>query len=263
MSAPMITLLTDFGRSDSYAGQMQAVIATVSPAARIIDLTHDIGPQNIVQAACVLADSVAACPPGTIHVVVVDPGVGSQRRAIAAEIGPWLFVAPDNGVLTAVQERWPLGRIVELTKPEYHRPGVSATFHGRDLFGPVAAHLANGVEIDHVGRELATPPVRVPLPKPLISDTQVSGEVLWSDHYGNLITNIREVELPNPTDFVRIGEQSARFVTCYAEGQPGELVALIGSSGRLEIASRDGSAAQVLSASPGSTVVISRNISQT
>lgn len=277
---PLITLLTDFGRQDTYVGQMHVVLAALAPQARVIDLTHEIPPQQRVQAAVVFADAVRVCPPGTIHVVVVDPGVGSARRAIAAEIGHWTCIAPDNGVLTAMLDDWPLHRAVELTDRRFHRAERSATFHGRDLFAPVAAHLANGVDLEELGPLLSEPLLRLPLPQPTLVGDTLHGTVLWQDRFGNLITNIRRTDLlaavdnvdpsephrlptgapttadgaaaaesaslstSSPRWQVEILDQLAQWVECYAAGADRQLLALFGSSERLELSVKNGSAAE-------------------
>lgn len=256
MSAtPVLTLLTDFGLQDTYVAQMHGVIAGIAPAARVIDLTHAIEPQNVMQGAVALVDAVAAFPDGTFHVVIVDPGVGSDRRAIAAEIGPWRFVGPDNGVFTGVLDRWPLHRAVSLTNPQFFRPEVSRTFHGRDIFVPVAAHWANGTPLESFGELVTDPLKRIDWPRPTVSPGQIEGEVMVVDHFGNLITNIQAMHLP-AGQTVEVQTQPfiiGPIVDCYAD-QPGRLMALIGSSGRLEIARGNHSAAQTLQLGVGAKV---------
>ncbi len=255
MSQRMITLLTDFGRTDTYVGQMHAVIASIAPAVRVVDLTHDIAPQNIVHGGLMLEDAVEACPPGTIHVAVVDPGVGSQRKAIAAEVGPWIFVGPDNGLFTAVLARWPLGAAVELTERRFHRETRSNTFHGRDVFAPTAAHLANGASLVSLGSALLTPLIQTPIPQPCREPHRTTGEVLWVDHFGNLVTNLRREHLHRSGGRISLPTASdLPLVACYADGPEESLFALFGSSGRLEIAVRNGSAAARLKAGAGTIV---------
>lgn len=254
MSTRIVTLLTDFGLSDSYVGQMRVAMLSIAPQLSLVDLTHAIEPQNILHGACVLEDAVEVCPAGTIHVVIIDPGVGSARRPIAAEIGDWIFVAPDNGVLTAVLDRWPCQRVVTLSNARYRRSIQSATFHGRDLFGPAAAYLAMGTPLTELGPILSDPLQRITLPQPQSCQEGVAGEVLWSDHYGNLVTNLRRTHIRRQDCIRWETGQTMRLVTCYAEGAAGEIVALFGSSGRLEIAQCRGSARQALSAQPGMRV---------
>jgi S-adenosylmethionine hydrolase len=257
MSAPPITLLTDFGLQDTYVAQMHGVIARIAPHVRVIDLTHGVLPQNRIQAAILLADSVPAFPAGTIHVFVVDPGVGSDRRMIAAEIGDWRFVGPDNGVLTAVLDRWPMQRAVSLTNPQYFGAQRSRTFHGRDVFSPVAAHWANGVPLTTFGAAIPDALVRLNLPQPTGGERHIDGEVLYVDRFGNLITNILGDRLP-PTSAVdvTVGPHAiGPVVGCYAD-RPSEPMALLGSSGRVEIAVGNGSAADRLQLSAGAVVRI-------
>lgn len=255
MSIPLITLLTDFGRTDTYVGQMHCVLAVLAPQARVVDLTHEIAPQKILQGAVILQDAVSVAPEGAIHVAVVDPGVGSTRRGLAARIGPWWFVGPDNGLFTAVMETWPCTDVVQLDRPEFHRPLVSATFHGRDVFCPAAAALANGVPLQKIGSSLSTPPVLLNLPKPELSGKHLTGCVLWKDHFGNLITNIQRSHLSGRVQDIAVGQISGvRLVDCYADAATDELVALWGSSGRLEIAVRGGSAAAVTGLNAGAEI---------
>lgn len=255
---PPITLLTDFGLVDTYVGQMRGVILGVCPGAPIVDLTHAVEPQNILHGAVLLADAVAAFPPETIHVAVVDPGVGTARRAIAAEIGPWRFVAPDNGLLTGVLERWECRRLVELARPEFRRSHVSATFHGRDVFAAVAAHWARGIDLSEFG-PARSDLVRLPWPRPIRTGDQLRGQVLYADRFGNLITNILQAdlhELPPPLTIEAAGRVLRDVRRCYGDVALGEWAALVGSSGRLEIVVNGGSAAQDAPAAAGTEVVI-------
>ena len=186
---PIIALLTDFGTRDHYAGTMKAVALGICPDATLVDITHDIAAHDVLGGALELAASYRYFPAGTIFLVVVDPGVGSSRRGIAAEAGDYRFVAPDNGVLTLVLDEAPPRKVVELTERRYARPTVSRTFEGRDRFAPAAAWLAKGVELTAFGRPAGTV-MRLDIPQPLISDDELSGEVLRVDRFGNLITNI-------------------------------------------------------------------------
>lgn len=252
-----ITLLTDFGHRDTYVGEMHAVITGIAPQARVIDLTHEVAPQNVLQGAIFLANAVESCPAGTIHVAVVDPGVGSDRAAIAVQAGAWTFVAPDNGLLTVVLQRYPLLAAVELTNTTYHRSYVSATFHGRDIFCPVAAHLANGVAWENLGAGITRPLHQIPIPVPKVMAGQLRGEVLWIDHFGNLVTNLEASLLSDTMTSVRVhGDSLIPRVRCYADVAVGQPLALIGSSGRLEIAIRNGSAATTFSAQVGEIMTL-------
>lgn len=264
MIRPCISLLTDFGLQDSYVGQMKGVIASINPAAIVIDVTHGIPPQQILQAAVTLSDAIDSFPPRTIHLVVVDPGVGSQRRAIAAEIGDHRFVCPDNGLLSVLLQRIPLQRAVCLDQPRWWRPAVSGTFHGRDLFAPVAAAWSLGHDLSEFGSPIVQPLQELTLPECRIdrlddASTVIEGQVVMVDHYGNLITNIPRGAIPADASQVTVQitiRQVSGFVHCYADRRSGECVALFGSSGRLELAIVNGSAANELQAGVGAVVVV-------
>ena len=189
MSRPVVALLTDFGTRDHYAGTMKAVILGICPDVTLVDITHDIPPHDVLTAALELAASYKYFPAGTIFLVVVDPGVGSARRGIAADTGDHRFVAPDNGVLTAVLRESPARRIVELTERRYARPTVSRTFEGRDRFAPAAGWLAKGVDLSALGRSAGTIH-QLSIPAPSVTDDLLAGEVLRVDRFGNLVTNI-------------------------------------------------------------------------
>lgn len=258
MLTPPITLTTDFGLSDSYVAQMKGVILGLHPQASIVDATHLVSPQDVLAGALVLNDLAAAYPPGTIHVAVVDPGVGSSRRIVAAEIGTQRFVAPDNGLLGIVSEHHRVHRVFELRDAHYWRAEPTSTFHGRDIMAPVAAHWSLGVDPARFGPASDVPPASVATPPVRHQGDAVFGEVISVDHFGNLITNI--------PDEKRFHEQHAQIVVCdrvigglqrcYSDVPPGELLALIGSAGRLEISQNAGSAAQELHLGRGATVVV-------
>jgi S-adenosylmethionine hydrolase len=266
MNHPLITLTTDFGLSDSYVAQMKGVILTIAPDAVLIDVTHKIPPQDCTAASAVLADTVDAFPIGTIHLVVVDPGVGTDRRAIAVEArgkkdaGELRFVAPDNGVLTRVLEGREISRAVRLSEPRFWRTHVSQTFHGRDVFGPVVAHWSRGVDLAEFGPALDSPFVKLPVPQPIREGRTVRGEVVRTDAFGNLITNIGAAQLADADRerlMVEIGTQRIAGISrAYQDRPSGELVAVIGSSGMLEIAVCCGRAGEVLAAWSGDNVVV-------
>src|SRR5882672_5106726 len=186
---PVIALLSDFGTRDHYAGTMKGVMTGICPDATLIDITHEIAPHDVVEGALQLAASYRYFPAGTIFLAIVDPGVGSPRRGIAAEAGDFRFVAPDNGVLTAVLRETPPKRVVELTERRYARPTVSRTFEGRDRFAPAAAWLAKGIQLAALGRPISDVQ-RLDIPLPSVSPEGLNGEVLRVDRFGNLITNI-------------------------------------------------------------------------
>ncbi len=257
---PPVALLTDFGLADTYVGQMHGVLAGIAPEVRVIDVSHAVPPQDVAVGAAWLEDVVPALPTGTIVVAVVDPGVGSSRRAIAAEIGSWTFVGPDNGLFTGVLRRWPLIRAVELTNSQYHRAGRSMTFHGRDIFCPVAAHIARGVALESLGPILTTPLVTRPDLEPRAEGSRIFGRVLWIDHFGNAITTIRratvEAAFGSLPPCVDAGShRGLALVGCYAEAPDQIPVALWGSGDRLEIAIKHGDAARVLKLSAGAPVI--------
>ncbi len=259
----IVTLLTDFGLDDTYAGVLKGVIWEICPQARIADLTHQVSPQNILQGAYLLATACRYFPPGTVHLAVVDPGVGSGRAAIAAETPTALFVAPDNGLLSFVweelspQER-AAARVVELREPRYWRPPVSDTFHGRDIFAPVAAHLAAGLPLESLGPLRETMHLLETAPQ-VGADGAVVGRILHVDHFGNCISNIRreQVSAVLQQGSFHCAIREHRFTALsrtYAEAPPGAPLTLIGSSGRLEIAVRNGSAAAQLGLAIGDPI---------
>jgi S-adenosylmethionine hydrolase len=257
----MITLMTDFGIKDGNVGVMKGVIWGIAPHVQIADLSHNISPQNVREAALILARSALYFPPGTIHLVVVDPGVGTERRHIAARFGTQYFVGPDNGVITLLLERaeaegW-LVEIVHTNKPEYWLSRVSHVFHGRDVFSPVAAHLASGVTLEKLG-DVITDPVRLVLPRPQRTPSGWQGEVIHIDHFGNISTNILEGQLGQPPSIqIRLcGVNIDGLVRTFGERQPGDLVALYGSTGNLIVSVVNGSAAQRLNPSIGDKVEV-------
>jgi S-adenosyl-L-methionine hydrolase (adenosine-forming) len=249
---PRITLLTDFGTADGYVAAMKGVIASIAPDAIIDDVTHDIAPGDVRAAAWTLVRYWRYYPPGTVHVLVVDPGVGSARRALIANIDGRILVAPDNGLLTLVLEDARAPKIVSIENRALLSTEVSSTFHGRDIFAPCAAHLANGALLDEFGPTIGDP-VKLTLPRAEATPEGMRGVVAYIDRFGNLITNIRG-------DFARgahvrvAGKSVGRVMRTYADVASGELVALIGSDDYLEIAVRDRNAAEVLGVTVGADV---------
>ncbi len=257
----VITLLTDFGLADFFVGAMKGVILSIHREAVIVDLTHLIPPQDIYAAALVLADSYATFPEGTIHVAVVDPGVGSERRAVLIETARYFFLGPDNGLFTLILEEEVPRRAIHITAERFFRHPVSRTFHGRDVFAPVAAWLSRGVDPSTFGPETADL-VRVPIPRlERLGEKHWRGQVIHVDRFGNLITNVTAREIP--IEALRAGgrisvngHEVSALRTHYQEAAPGELFALIGSTGRVEISIRQGSAATTLGVGRGATVEI-------
>ena len=246
----LITLLTDFGLADTYVGQMKGAVLSVLPNAIVVDLTHTVPAQDIVAGAFLLWTAVEVFPPDSIHLAVVDPGVGSARRGLALRSRRGdVFVGPDNGLLMPAARR--LGGVdvaIELNRAEYWRPRGSSTFHGRDIFGPVAGHIASGVRLEDLGSALADP-IDLALPEP----RGLEGEVVHVDAYGNLVTNLAAANLP-PRFNVRLGAYLIRQAHAYADVASGELLALVGSAGLLEISARDASAASITTARRGTRV---------
>src|SRR5690349_9709535 len=261
----VISLMTDFGIKDGTVGVMRGVIWGICPGAQIADLSHMVQAQNIREAAFILARSVPYYPKGSIHVVVVDPGVGTQRRPMAAQIGDWFYVGPDNGTITGLLERaeaegwWTT--FVELSERKYWLSTISYVFHGRDIFSPVAAHLANGVALLDLGRPFDNP-VRLEIPKPERTTEGWRGEVTHIDHFGNLTTNIRVEHLGEAmqkmdTILVRLGENEIHgLVNTFGERPVGELIALMGSTGNLGISIVNGNALQALGTKVGDVVEV-------
>lgn len=259
-----ITLTTDFGIGSPYVAAMKGVILSFFPECRLIDLTHDISPQRILQGAIVLHDVFDSFPEGTIHVAVVDPGVGTARKIVAAKMEGHYFVAPDNGLLSLIYQKAISPEIVRLTQDRYWRHPVSSTFHGRDIMAPVAAQLAKGIPLQSLGKTIEQP-VRLRIPEVQIHADFITVTSLFHDSFGNVITNLRSDSL-DPTWRSRMAPSRmvewkrekkepipCRIVRTYGEADSGEAVGLIGSSGRLELAVVDGNAAQRFNIAPEET----------
>ncbi|NLG98092.1 MAG: SAM-dependent chlorinase/fluorinase [Chloroflexi bacterium] len=257
----LITLLTDFGLRDGYSGVMKGVIYRITPDAKIADISHAIRPQDVREGSLVWFRSIPFFPPGTIHVGVVDPGVGTNRRPIAARLGEHYFVCPDNGLITPLLEQAEQAgepvEIVHLDQPRFWLPEVSNVFHGRDIFSPVAAHLANGVALSELGTPI-TDPVRLPLPRPKKTPDGLIAEIISIDHFGNLSTNITGEDLKSFKNFsVRVaGREIPGLVKTFGESTNGALIALIDSDGNMAIAIVNGNAHQEIGAGVGDTVEI-------
>ena len=272
MSSPLLVFTTDFGLSDSYAGVMKGVALGINPDLSFIDLTHQVSPQDIAQGAFVLGVSYRYFPPDAIHVAVVDPGVGTKRRPILLETNHGSFVAPDNGLLSRVLSEYlseppsspgmvelpATVRAVHLTNPEYWLHPVSSTFHGRDIFTPVAAHLSLGVAPESLG-EPAGQLAWLPLPKPRVTSEGVSGEIIYCDVYGNMISSI-PAGLLEGQDIAEVrirGRSIRRLSHTFLDSDPSTgLIALFGSHGYLEVAVPNGSAAATLNAEQGEPLAV-------
>jgi S-adenosylmethionine hydrolase len=255
--APLITLTTDFGEESPYVAAMKGVILSINPEARLLDLGHSLLPQDLRHAAFFLAAAIPYFPADAIHVVVVDPGVGSERALLYVEVQGHRLLVPDNGCWTSlIPPEGSALTVVRLTESRYWRQPVSATFHGRDILAPAAAHLSLGVDPQNLGTPWATW-VRLEIPKPQSGVNSLRGEVIFIDHFGNLITNLSDCPRP---DILCVGKQTFRrrfrWVRNYSEADSGALVALISSTGNLEVAVVKGNAARRLRASIGTPVEV-------
>lgn len=277
---PLISLLTDFGTADNYVGVMKGVMLRIAPQARFLDITHQISPQSVREGAYSLQTSLPYFPQGTIHLVVVDPGVGSDRRAVGVQIPGAQFIAPDNGVLSYVLSGQEDIQAVELANPAYHLKEISTTFHGRDIFSPAAAHLAAGVPLGELGPSVDD---LVQLPEPYLAYEQgcIRGEVISIDHFGNLATSINtlqwrgedalaldplwtmaggggdEVIIPAARAVVRVGEwEVAGIAATFSAVDPGHPVAVVGSEGGLDLSLNQGNLAEKLGVTTGAPVTL-------
>jgi S-adenosylmethionine hydrolase len=256
---PIITLLTDFGQADGYPGVMKGVILAIAPQAVLIDLSHEVPPYDVRLAAYLLQRHAPFFPAQTIHLAVVDPGVGTSRRPIAARAGTQYFVGPDNGLLTPLllhaEQKGQATQVVHLDRPGYWLPTVSASFHGRDIFAPVAAHLARNAPLQDLGTNIHDP-VRLALPQPEKIETGWRGEVISVDHFGNLCTNIAADRISGQARILLGDRTLDGIVRTFGERSRGMLVAHANSAGLLEISVVQGSAAQELQAKVGQPMVV-------
>jgi S-adenosyl-L-methionine hydrolase (adenosine-forming) len=258
MASPIITLTTDFGQSSPYVAAMKGVILGINPAARILDLSHQMPPQDVRHTDHFLAGAVPYFPPGVIHVVVVDPGVGTERSLLYVEMGGHRLLLPDNGCWTLLARKVNAApRVRRLSESRFWRESVSSTFHGRDILAPVAAHLSLGVQAAQLGPAL-TDWLRLDYPQPRCSANGIDGVVAHVDDFGNLISNIPAELVAQPPQQLRIARRQLRFrwVRTYGEAKPGELVVLFSSSGNLEVAVAGGNAAKRLKAIVGTEIAL-------
>jgi S-adenosylmethionine hydrolase len=262
----IITLLTDFGTEDTYVGVMKGVITSICPSAQVIDLTHQVPPQDIATGAFLLDVSVDYFPEGTIHVAVVDPGVGTARKPLALRTAKAFFVGPDNGIFTLVLQRQKLLQAICLDNPRYHLSTVSSTFHGRDIFAPVAAHIACGVSVEELGTPIHRLQ-RLPLPRIRVDWEGIRATIVHIDRFGNAISNLSRAEyeawrirwdVKEPAVQVAASNTTLPIVSTYGDVPRGKPVALFGSSERLEIAVNGGSAARELALRRGDTIKVLR-----
>ncbi|ABA23399.1 Protein of unknown function DUF62 [Trichormus variabilis ATCC 29413] len=241
---PLLTLLSDFGDRDVYVAVMKGVIAQINPKLQMVDLTHQIPPQNIAAARFCLMNAYPYFPEGTVHIAVVDPGVGSRRRAIAVEFADGFLVGPDNGIFSGVLAQSRAMAVVELTNPQYWRtPEPSKTFHGRDIFAPVGAHLASGVSLQHLGQEIAPATlVQMNMKNCTQTATGWSGCIQYIDYFGNLVSNIPGDCIQGKKWCVQVSGLMIPGCDTYSDVKLGEATALIGSHGWVEIAINSGDA---------------------
>jgi len=264
----IISLLSDFGHKDPYVAEMKAVILSIAPQARIVDITHEIEKFNIRMGAYVLASAAPYFPPNTIHVAVVDPGVGTKRRSIIAETRRSLYVGPDNGLLMLAAYKEHITNVYQIDNPKYMLSKVSKTFHGRDIFAPAAAHLAQGNKPSDFGPAIQDY-ILPEFAKPHARNGELLGEVLHIDDFGNIISNItledlEKMEFHEGTSFlVRLGGKTLniRFCSAYGEVPAGTPLALIGSSNFLEVADNQGNASRIFKAKVGDTFHVSVAVS--
>ena len=260
MTDPIITLTTDFGTSDHLVGTMKGVILNINPAARIVDLNHGVTPFDLLDGALSIGNAYKYFPPRTIHVVVVDPGVGTERRPLLVTGEKHFFIAPDNGVLSTIFERETC-TVRHITSQHYFLDPVSPTFHGRDIFAPTAGWLTKAFQTEAFG-EVITDHVRFTMPKAKPAGNAVKGVVLRVDVFGNLLTNLTTSDVPAEaatSGTIRLavnGKEISKLVKTFAMGSPGEPVAFFGSSGYLEIAVNRGNAARTLGANRGAEVTL-------
>jgi S-adenosylmethionine hydrolase len=257
----IVTLTTDFGVTDHFVGTMKGVICNINPSVQIVDICNSVHSYDLLEGAITIAQAYHYFPANTVHVVVVDPGVGTARRPILVNTTKYLFVAPDNGVMSLVYDREERVSVRHIAAEHYFVQPVSNTFHGRDIFAAVAGYLSKGVEPHKFGDEV-TDYVRFAAPKPkAVSEKQIKGVVIKVDKFGNLITNFTPRDIPQlvtqkpgPFKILIAKSEITKLRTAYAQGAPGEVFAILGSMGYLEIATNRGSAARSLGADKGSEV---------
>lgn len=254
----IVTLTTDFGLKDPYVGAMKGAMLSVVRDISIIDITHLIGQGKILEGAFIMLEACRYFPKGTVHVGVVDPGVGSERKPILVETDDYFFVGPDNGLMSLAARSLGMKKAIELTERKFFRPEVSSTFHGRDIFGPVAASLSVGADPSEFGKELGRI-TALDIPRPVAIDNGISGEVIYADSFGNLITNITQDDINGLGAGCEVsiaGRMLDGIKKTYSMAANGALLALIGSSGYLEVAVNSGSAAGVLKAVVGEKIKV-------
>ncbi len=264
MKTPIIALLTDFGTKDYYVASMKGVILKINPRCTIIDISHQVSPQDIREGAFLLASVFSYFPEKTIYLAVIDPEVGGKRKPILLRTRNYFFVGPDNGLFTLVAEKDGVEWVIELTHSKYFLSPISSTFHGRDIFAPVAAHLSLGVRPQSLGKRIDQW-VRLDLKKPEEKGERLIGEIFFIDHFGNLITNVERKRFfsfikDSPFE-IKVGkERVSKIGQGYWEGEKGEVIALFGSADFLEIAVREGNAQKQLRLNRGDPILIERRV---
>lgn len=252
----IIALLTDFGLKDYFVGAMKGAILSVNPNARIVDITHEIEPQNIKSASFTLRACYRDFPAKTIFVAVVDPGVGSERRAVLVETDEYFFIAPDNGLLSFVFNESNDFRVFELTNKKFFAADISNSFHGRDIFAPAAAHLSKDVNPSEFGREIKDFEQFEEMRPRKISDTEIEAEIIEIDRFGNLITNLKREDLPESFALEIGGTRIEKLQTYFAEAEKAEVFMIFGSAGFLEVAAFQDSAKNLLQAAAGQKIAV-------
>lgn len=267
-SPPVISILTDFGLRDNYVGIMKGVILGINPTVQIVDLCHNISPQDVFEAAYTLHSAYKYFPKGTIHLSVVDPGVGSDRKIICLKTEDYTFLAPDNGILSLIIANDKPKIIIEVTNREFFLPDISNTFHGRDIFAPIAAHISNGIKLENLGNKIEKIET-INLPSTVLSPNGVlTANVMHIDSFGNLITNINhhifnkiKLNAPNSNISVKIaGKKINKISESYADVGNKDLLSIFGSSGFLEISVNRGNAQKTLNVNKGDEVIVGNNV---
>ena len=266
----IITLLTDFGTEDAYVGVMKGVILSINPSVAIVDVCHYIDPQDLIEAAYLIKSSYRYFPKGTVHIVIVDPGVGGNRSIVAFKLSGHIFLAPDNGVLTLLVDEGEIEAIVRVENTDYFLDSISQTFHGRDIFAPVGSHISKGVPIEKLGPQLEFPDLtRLSIPMPYISNKdELIGAIISIDRFGNCMSNISEntfnMFVKNSTEKrleIKIGKTVIKSLShTYSDAEPKRPLAIIGSFGYLEIAVNCDNAGHRLNIKRGSTITLKRAV---
>lgn len=262
MKNPIITMLTDFGTKDHYVSAMKGVILSINPKCLLIDISHEVRKQDVREGAFILGNAFSYFPKGTIHLAVIDPGVGSERKPILIRTENYFFIGPDNGLFTIAAMKDRVRKVIQLINKRYFLSNISSTFHGRDIFAPVAGYLSLGIKPDVFGKEIDKW-VKLDFSEPNIKGDKLLGEIIHIDSFGNLISNIdheRFLKFINAHSFsIKVKNRKVSHIKHgYWEGRDKELIALFGSGGYLEIAVKDGNAKSILNAKKGDSIIVER-----